>query len=206
MFYSLSPKLDLGAGLNFIHSSNGGFKQPNKGFNLYTPFAELRYRFNNRPDYKNLPKAGRVARSDDLYFMMGFGDPQKNYFAIGGLSAIYFNQLSNVSKIGLGTDLNYWDGLNNNSDETTETRNIDNLTIGLILQPEVIVNRLTLLGGIGIYARHLDYGNFIKAYQRLGVRCEIYKNCSIGVNVRGVDFIRAEFFEFNLGYSIRWMK
>jgi hypothetical protein len=85
-------------------------------------------------------------------------------------------------------------------------RGIDNLTVGLILQPEVIIDRMTLVGGIGIYALHLKYGNFNQMYQRLGVRFDIYKNLSLGVNIRAINFMLAEFLEFNVGYRIRWVK
>ncbi|MEA1875063.1 MAG: acyloxyacyl hydrolase [Bacteroidota bacterium] len=213
LFYNLSPNFDLGAGVGFIHFSNGGFERPNRGFNIYSPFAELRYRINKRPNYKSIAKADRLERSNDLYFMMGYGDHQlveheldTNYFAIGGLSAIYFHQFSNAFRLGAGTDFNYWWGLNANPDGTIGARTWENLTIGLLLQPEMIIDKLTIVGGIGIYARHLHYGEFNQTYQRLGIRYDVYENISVGVNVRAVNFMLAEFLEFNLGYRIRWMK
>ncbi|MBK7175570.1 MAG: hypothetical protein IPH84_20665 [Bacteroidales bacterium] len=66
----------------------------------------------------------------------------------------------------------------------------------------MIVGKLTLLGGVGIYARHLNYGNFKQTYQRLGARFEIYNQWSLGVNVRAINFMLAEFLEFNLGYRL----
>ncbi|MEZ4906745.1 MAG: hypothetical protein R2771_03665 [Saprospiraceae bacterium] len=149
-----------------------------------------------------------------IYFsMLGYGDHQlveheldTNYFAIAGISALYFNQISNAFRIGVGTDLNYWMGLTANPDGTIGTRNFDNLTIGFIIQPEAIIGKLSLVGGFGIYARHLNYGNFKQSYQRLGIKYEVYKNLSLGVNVRAINFMLAEFMEFNLGYRFRWMK
>ncbi|NTW24542.1 MAG: acyloxyacyl hydrolase, partial [Lentimicrobium sp.] len=49
-FYQISKNLDLGAGLSFIHFSNGGFERPNRGFNIYSPSVELKYHLNGRPD------------------------------------------------------------------------------------------------------------------------------------------------------------
>jgi hypothetical protein len=40
----------------------------------------------------------------------------------------------------------------------------------------------------------------------LGVRYDIYRNISLGVNVRAVNFMLAEFLEFNVGYRIKWEK
>lgn len=212
-YYPLSRHLDLGAGMAFIHYSNGGMERPNRGFNVYTPSLELKYHFGGRPHTRKIKDPGRIKRSNDLYFMLGYGNHQlveheldSNYFAIAGLSAIYFQQLSNAFRLGAGTDINYWFGLNAHQDGTIGPRTFDNFTVGFILQPELVIKKLSLVGGIGVYATHLHYKSFSQMYQRLGVRYDIYKNFSIGVNVRAVNFMLAEFMEFNLGYKIRWEK
>lgn len=212
-FYPITRNLDLGAGLNFIHFSNGGFERPNRGFNIYAPSVELKYHLTKRPAVRKIGAAGRIQRSNDFYFMLGYGDHQlveheldTNYYAVGGISLIYFNQLSNAFRMGLGSDINYWWGLNAKADGTIGPRTAENFTIGLILQPELIIDKLTLVGGIGIYAHHLHYGSFNQTYQRLGVRYDFYKNTSIGINVRAVNFMLAEFLEFNLGYKISRIK
>jgi hypothetical protein len=142
--------------------------------------------------------------------MLGYGDHQlveheldTNYFAIAGISIIYFRQFSNAFRLGLGSDFNYWMGLTAKPDGTIGPRTMDNLTAGMILQPEMIIDRLTLTGGIGIYTRHLHYGNFRQTYQRLGARFNFYENLSFGINVRAVHFMLAEFLEFNIGYQFR---
>jgi len=212
-FYPLTKKLDLGAGISFVHFSNGGFERPNRGFNIYTPSVELKYHLFQKPDSRSINNPSRLTRSNDLYFMLGYGDHQlneheldTNYFAVAGLSAIYFTQMSNAFRLGFGTDFNYWVGLNAHPDGTIAPRTLDNFTIGMIAQPEFIIDKLTLVGGIGIYAVHLNYGNFKQTYQRLGVRYEFYKNISIGINVRSINFMLAELLEFNLGYRIKWIK
>ena len=212
-YYAISKHLDLGAAVSFIHFSNGGMERPNRGFNLYAPSLELKYHFRSKPDYKLLPKAERLTRSNDLYFMLGYGNHQlveheldTNYFAIGGISILYSNQLSNAFRLAYGVDVNYWWGLNARPDGTIGPRTLDNFTLGWIVQPEIIIDRLSLVGGIGIYMTHLNYGNFQQTYQRLGVRYEIYKSFSLGFNVRAINFMLAEFLEFNMGYKIKWLK
>ena len=212
-FFHLTNKLDAGAGISFVHFSNGGFERPNNGFNIYSPSVELKYHLSGRPDAKLSTKPGRLSRSNDLYLMMGYGDYQlsnheldTNYFAVGGISAIYFTQFTNAFRLGYGTDLNYWWGLNALADGTPGPYAMENITLGLLVQPEFIIDKLSLVGGIGIYAVHRNYGNFNQTYQRLGVRYEVYKNLSLGVNIRAINFMLAEFLEFNVGYRIRWMK
>jgi hypothetical protein len=212
-FYPITENLDLGAGISFVHFSNGGFERPNNGFNLYSPSVELKYHFPTRSDIRSVKSPDRLSRSNDLYLMMGYGDYQiyeheldTNYFAVGGISAIYFTQLSNAFRLGYGTDLNYWWGLNARPDGTPGPYSFENLTLGFILQPEFIIDKLSLVSGLGIYAAHRNFGSFRQTYQRLGVRYEISKNLSLGVNVRAINFTMAEFLEFNVGYRIRWMK
>jgi len=212
-YYKISKNLDIGAGLAFIHYSNGGMERPNRGFNVYTPSVELKYHFGGRPNTIEIAKPDRIDRFNDLFLMLGYGNHQlveheldSNYFAIAGLSAIYFQQFSNAFKLGAGTDINYWFGLNAHQNGTIGPRTLDNFTIGLVLQPELVIKKLSLVGGIGVYATHLHYKSFSQLYQRLGVRYDIYKDFSMGVNVRAINFMLAEFMEFNLGYKIRWEK
>jgi hypothetical protein len=211
VLYNIDSHFDIGAGLSFIHFSNGGFERPNRGFNIYSPSLEFRYRFAERPDYKNVARAEKLKKTNDLLIMLGYGDYQlveheldTNYFAFGGISFIYFNQLSNAFRLGGGTDLNYWWGLNANADGTYAGYSFENITIGLILQPELVINKLTLVGGIGIYAHHRNYGNFNMLYQRLGVRFDVYRNSSIGINIRAINFMLAEVLEFNYAYRFCW--
>ncbi len=213
VFYPLTKHLDLGAGISFKHFSNGGFERPNRGFNIYSPSVELKYHINSRPDVRSIPKPEKTARSNDLLLMLGYGDHQlveheldSNYFAIGGLSAVCLTQISNAVRLGYGADFNYWWGLNAGENGSPNSPTFENLTLGLILQPEIMIGKLTLVTGIGIYALHRNHGNFKKPYQRLGVRYDFYKNWSAGVNVRAINFMLAEFMEFNLSYRISWAK
>lgn len=210
-FYPIAKHFDLGVGLSFKHFSNGGFERPNRGFNIYSPSVELKYHINSRPDVRNVPKPGKQKRSNELLLMLAHGDHQlveheldSNYFNIGGLSAIYLDQISNAVRLGYGVDFNYWWGLNAGLDGSPNPPTWENLTLGLIFQPEIMIGKLTIVSGIGIYAFHRNHGSFKKPYQRLGVRYDVYRNWALGVNVRAINFMLAEFMEFNLSYRINW--
>ncbi len=213
LIYNIDRHFDLGAGCSFIHFSNGGFERPNRGFNIYSPNLELKYRFAARPDYRVVPKANKLKKSHNLLIMLGYGDYQlvkheldTNYFAFAGISLIYLNQLTNAFRLGGGTDLNYWWGLNANPDGTYAGYSFDNITVGLIIQPEFMISKLTLVGGVGVYAHHKDYGSFKQLYQRLGVRFDVYKNYSVGINIRAINFMLAEVLEFNFSHRFQWEK
>ena len=212
-FYPLTKKLDMGIGLNFVHFSNGAMERPNRGFNIYTPSVEFKYHLSGRPNTRSIGPSENRAKTHDLFLMLGYGNQQlaqndfdSNYYAVAGLSAIYFNQLTKTFRLGFGTDINYWWGLSALPNGGSRGQDLKNLTAGFIIQPEVIIDRLTFVGVVGIYAGHLRFGSFNQLYQRLGVRYDFYKNWSIGVNIRAIEFYRAEFMEFNLGYRFRWRK
>jgi hypothetical protein len=211
--FHLNQYFDLSGGISFTHFSNGGFERPNRGVNLFSPHVEVKYFVNGRPDLSSIQKPEKLNRTNELYFMLGYGDHQMveheldtNYFAVGGVGVFYTMQHSNAFRSGPGVDFNFWWALTALEDGSHGKVGWDNLTIGLIYQPELIVGRLALTGGFGIYARHKGYGNFNQTYQRLGARFHLTKNISLGVNVRAVNFMLAEFLEFNTGYRMNWDK
>ncbi len=211
-YYSLSKKLDLGAGMNFVHFSNGGIERPNKGFNIYGSRVELKYHLDERIRRESIRLPGRLERSNDLLFMFSGARFQMvetelsaDYYGLGGFSLIYFTQLSNAFRLGYGADFDCWKLLHCKPIDDCERRELKK-SLGFILQPEIIFDKLTLVTGLGIYVSHPKFGSFKQIYQRLGIRYEFYKNATLGLNVRGRDFYRAEYMEFNLGYRIRWMK
>ena len=212
--YAINKYLDLGVGVSFTHFSNGGFERPNRGFNMYAPSISLKYHFAGRPDVGNIEDPPKnMGKSNDLYFMLGYADYQinehemdSNYYALAGIGVYYSFQHSNAFRSGPGIDINYAFGLTALPDGSPGPHGWDNLTVGLIYSPELIIDRLSLVGGIGIYAKHSKYGNFKQTYQRLGAKYHITENISVGINVRAINFMLAEYLEFNVGYRIRWMK
>jgi len=213
-FYPITKNLDLGLGVSFTHYSNGGFERPNRGLNLYAPSIELRYHINGRADVRNIEKVPKgLKKGHDMYIMLGYGDYQitehefdTNYYALGGLGVYYRIQHTNAFRSAFGVDFNYLFGLTALPDGTPGPQGWDNVTVGFIYMPELVIDRLTLTGGIGIYAKHHQYGDFKQTYQRLGASFRITENISAGINVRAVDFMLAEFLEFTVGYRIRWKK
>lgn len=213
--YPISNDLDLGLGLSFTHFSNGGFERPNRGLNLIAPSIEVKYFFNGRPDVRHVETVAKNhTKNNELNFMLAHGNHQivehefdTNYYSVAGLGISYSIPHGNVYRSGIGVDLNYMRSLSANEDGTPGIQGTwNNLTIGLIYTPELVIDRFSIVGGLGIYAKHYKYGNFTQLYQRAGVKYHFTKNFSLGINVRAINFMLAEFLEFNLGYKIQWTK
>ena len=213
--YPVTRNLDLGIGFSLTHLSNGGLERPNRGLNLAAPSIELKYHFAGRPEVRNIERPPKkLERSNDLYIMLGYGNHQMveheldtNYYSVAGIGVYYSLQHSNAFRSGLGVDFNYLRSLSALPDGSPGVQGTwDNLTVGLIYAPEFIIGRLSIVTGIGIYAKHHKYGNFNQLYQRGGVKYHITENISVGVNIRAINFMLAEFLEFNVGYRIRWKR
>lgn len=211
--FALNQYLDLGIGGHFIHFSNGAMERPNRGFNIFTPTVELKYYLAKRPDIKSIPFPEKAKKHNSLLIMLSYGNQQlgefefaNDYYAVAGISSILFRQFSNKFRLGIGTDANFWWGLNQFRAGSPEQPNLDNLTLGFIIQPEMTVGRLSFVGGVGVYGRHLKHAPFTQYYQRLGVRYDFYKDWSCGFYIRAIEFYRAEFLEFSLGHTIEWKK
>lgn len=210
--YPLSKHFDFGAGFGFLHFSNGSMQLPNYGLNIVGPSLELKYHLKGRPDTKNILPGSKMKRSDALFFMVGFGRYQfsetflDNHWTAVGFSTIYYRQLSNGFRLGTGVDVDYLSGIRAVPENKRGIQGLENFTVGIGLYPEMIIDRLSIVGGVGMYAFHIKFGDFKKPYQRLGVRYDFRNNMSAGINIRSVNFSQAEFLEFNIGYRIRWMK
>jgi len=213
-FYPVSKKIDLTGGVGFYHFSNGGLKRPNlKGFNIWNPTLGIKYYLDDRPNVSNVKSPDNLKHYNDLFIIVSGGPFQSakdeldpTYYFMRGLSIIYFTQISNALRLGIGSDLNDWYVLNTLPTNKGGFPIGANWSLGFILQPEIIIDRLSLIFGLGVYASHIDFGCFKQIYQRWGIRYEFYKNLSAGLNLRAFEFKTAEYMEFCLGYRFRWIQ
>ncbi len=203
----LGPYLDLTGSVGFVHFSNGRFERPNNGINILTPSVGLSYLINKRAPVNKPFEKVKLPKNHDIAIMVGHGSHQRtervddrNYFSIAGLSVNYGLQHNNYYRSRVGLDLNYFWSLTVHEDGSQAPVGFDNITAGLVYQPEFFIGRFTLFGGIGVYARHIELGNFKSLYQRLGLRYNITDYLSIAYNIRSVKFYQAEFLEAQIGY------
>lgn len=213
-FYPVTKKIDATTGVAYSHFSNGGLKRPNlKGFNIWYPTLGIKYHLSDRPNTSNIKLPDNLTKYNDLLFMASCSPFQSakdeldpTYYFMRGLSIIYFTQVSNAIRLGIGSDLNDWNVLNTLSTSKGEPQTGKKWSLGFIFQPEIVIERLSLIFGLGIYATHSEFGNLKQIYQRWGIRYELYKNLSAGLSLRAFEFKTAEYMEFCLGYRYRWIQ
>jgi hypothetical protein len=203
----MSPYVDLTTGLSFVHFSNGRMERPNNGINIITPSVGFAIYPNKQARYIRPKRALSLNRPLEWALIAGYGNHQRisdiddqKYFAVGGLMASLAKQHTNYYRSRISLDINYFWSLTEDQNEAQAKPGWSNLTLGVAYQPEFTIGDFTMVGGIGLYLRHQDYGNYEQLYQRLGLRYNFTKNISLGVNIRSVNFYEAEFLEFQFGY------
>jgi len=138
--------------------------------------------------------------------MFGYGQHQKsdiiddiNYKAFV-LGTYYYLQHTYAFRSGAGIDIGYTI-TSDNYTSVNDYGNFNNFNLGLIYQPEIVISKVFIGAGIGIYAVHDRYGNFKKTYQKLSLKYNFIDNLFLGLNVRAIEFSKAEYLELNLTYS-----
>ncbi len=122
----ISPKVDLFAGFNFTHFSNGSIKQPNFGINSYAPKVGIKYNFNDRPDYFPVQKVpykphgewvfSTFAAMKNVIFDSVKLEIREKYegafFPVFGVSALYNWRVSPYSSFGIGGTFDFNESIN----------------------------------------------------------------------------------------------
>lgn len=223
----LAKNWDLNIGLNYTHFSNGAVKLPNLGVNVFAPRVGVQYIFKERPSFKTqeVPKYLKewewLITVSPSVRQVGFiyeynDDTLAKAFNYGVLtiSSAFNRQISHKVKFGGGFDFSYNEAyaadtiMVNGSLFKAHSTFKDKFLIGIFPSFELVFNKLsmTVQPGFYIYRQEVEDLDTPTTYQRVGLRYYIGKHFIAGVNIRAYNFSKADFIEFNFGYSLRWQK
>ncbi|PLW93849.1 MAG: hypothetical protein C0591_13825 [Marinilabiliales bacterium] len=224
----LAKNWDLNLGFNYTHFSNGAVKLPNLGVNVFAPQVGVQYIVKQRPTYKvqEVPKYLKewewLITASPSIRQVGFtyeynGDTLAEAFNYGvfTISTAINRQISHKVKFGGGFDFSYNEAYAAETllDEYGSLQKVpatfkDKFLIGIYPSFELVFNKLlmTVQPGFYIYRQEVENMETPTTYQRVGLRYYIGKHFITGVNIRAYNFSKADFIEFNLGYSLRWQK
>ncbi len=226
LHYLLTEKLDLYAGATFTHFSNGHTKDPNLGLNTYGPLVSLRYNFHDeRPSlvrretgpypgnwelalsgaggFKNVTVPTETPSLEDT-------DRRKD-FATANVNATFYRQFYSKGKIATGLDVTYDGSANARIDEVNGEvvesigDSTDKMALGWFGGYEHVIHRFNLFVHVGYYVwRGRDDDELPSLYQRIGLKYHITENFFAGMNIRFIDFGKADWIEWTAGYRLRW--
>ena len=223
----LARNLDLNVGINYTHFSNGAVKLPNLGINVFAPRIGIQYIFNERPEYisQDVPKyikewewlitASPSVRQVGFEYIDNDDTLAKAFnYGVFTISTGVNRQFSHMIKFGGGIDFSYNEAyaakvtMTDGTPEKATYSFNDKFLIGIFPSFELVINNLTILiqPGYYIYRQKVENAETPTTYQRVGIRYYILKHFVAGVNIRAYNFSKADFVEFNFGYSLRWKK
>ena len=203
--YHFAPKFIVMASAGFKHFSNGSFKKPNYGINLFPVAIGLRYKFSNYShEEQDFPVTPFIKHNQ---FNVKIAAGSKNY-DIGGdnylkltLGIYYQRQISYKYRIGLGLDAFYsaGAGFRNETDEIDYSKSFSCAVVG---SWEWVLNRVVYFPiGLAYYLhRNIENDEILPYYERIGIGFRLTEHLKAGLTVKAHGS-SADMLEWTIAYT-----
>ncbi|MBS1588289.1 MAG: acyloxyacyl hydrolase [Bacteroidetes bacterium] len=212
--YHINNHWDVQIGGNFSHISNGGFRSPNLGINLYGAHVGFRY----FPTTSNPPRAARLLAplNNRLLFHIRLGfsatedkEPDGALYPVYIASAYVSKRYHNLNKIFAGIDYSYHEAiyafLRNNEVAPGHEKDLS-WKSALFVGNEFLFGRIGILLQFGWYLRRSALPNS-PYYEKLGANVYLLqqekglmKEATLGIFLKAHN-AQAEFAEIGLGFA-----
>lgn len=202
--YAVSNKFQLALTGNYLHISNGGIKDPNKGINW--PTANLKFVYNTQPN--NLPKFTKKAihfkmknRLDLTTFVSSktVAIGEKERFFVYGANLNFSRQISSLNALVVGNELIIDNSLKEKL--LRDSLNKSNIRYGLTFGHEFLLGNFIFSQQLGYYLFN-DTKYFNSIYHRWGLTYQFKNNIGLGVNLLAHAQV-ANFIDFRMVYSFK---
>ena len=196
----------LVAGMGLNHFSNGKIQSPNKGLNLISGSAGLRYTLHKPERKKRNPNLSDLPGKNHFSLIWSHGVKDYNRFHpevyyISSMNLSYERQYARVAKYGIGLDAFYNPSLKRHLKEPTGS----SLThpalyrVGVHLSHDLIVGDFSLSMQLGHYIYNKIF-YITDLYNRIGLKYYTNEHFIINVSLKSHN-ANAEFIEFGMGYQ-----
>ncbi len=205
--------IQLKAGINFYHISNGAITKPNLGINIPSASLGLAYAFGKQKplvtDTATFDRAKEGLKNKKwtgyMQLLGGVKEPfpihSKKYPAFS-LGYILNKNLGKKSFFSIGGEVFYNFALEKDLENKgiAAQNSLDILQIGIPVYYGLRVGPLKMMycWGTYIYSKHHLDGNF---YHRLGISYQVNDTWTLHHNLK-THFARADYFEFGASYQI----
>lgn len=212
--WGVTDKINIVGGASFVHLSNGGFKLPNLGINVYGAYAGIRYFPQGRPTNKYEPEGvpkvfkqnfGVMARAAVSYKESGpIGGPRLPSYLI---DASMYKKYRAYRRVNIGVayqyhHYKYFFYKGNYSSHQTAKKEAHQLAV--YLNHEFIIGNLGIITQLGYYV-HNPVSATMPLYQKIGGQYYLYQNDRTFLKSAYVNLIlkthtsNAELFEMGVG-------
>jgi Lipid A 3-O-deacylase (PagL) len=214
--YIATPRITVFTGVDFIHRSNGGVAQPNRGINVIGPKVAVQYGLASMP--AKPPAIDRppfhpawelvVGGSGATKEIIERADPltRANFWALSTTAAVQ-RHFYRFGKVAAGTDVMYDGSMGARSDGANRTWRADagqRWSLGLYGGYEHVVGRFSVLVQAGeVVARGFAAPEAPRMYQRFAWRYHFSDQFWSSLAVRALNAHTADALEFGAGYRMR---
>lgn len=210
---NIIANLGVTAGLTFVHQSNGNFKSPNSGLNIWAVGAGLNYSLDaKKPPIQFIPTKDTLKVTEPIKLNLAvrgginespiIGSGIKPFFVF---SAYIDKRISRKSAFQLGSELyvtpslkDYYEIIQNLPNSDLEE--IDSFSrISVLIGYELFINKISIEAQIGYYLKYpFEYDG--RVYETLGLKRYFNNKWFAGIRIKA-HVANAESVE--LGFGIR---
>lgn len=206
--HQFKKRIGFNISANYLHISNGGIKDPNKGINWMTTSVGIKYQLNNQ-NFKKQNYRSEVKRKRINLFEFGLyssskivSKGEKKRYFVPGVFVGYHKQLNNLHRIGAVADFHLDYSLAEKQTRINEPLQFH--FASMALDHTFLMGRFTFWQQAGCYLHKPDE-RFIRWYHRWGLNYQITKKIAIGGSVKAHLHV-AHFADLRLIYAISTKK
>jgi hypothetical protein len=204
--YKITPKADFLAAANYLHVSNGGLNNPNKGINWPTASMGFSYRMNDaefkKQKYHPAKRFSNYHRIEaGVYSSLKTIEENKGrVYPIPGFYVSYHRRINNLHSIGIIADIHQDHSLAARQKQINETPyfNFPSFAIG----HEYLLGRFSFWQQVGYYVIVPDE-RFNRWYHRWGLNYSLTNRFSVGTSIKAHAQV-AHFADLRLGYRFSY--
>lgn len=201
--YQVSKRVGICAGANYLHISNGGIKDPNKGINWLCTNVGINYKLNNtefkKQKYTAIKSNDKINRIEIGIYSSSkiVAKGEKDRYFVPGMFAAYHRQLNNLHSIGLASDFHLDYSLAEKQKRLKEALHFHFASIAI--DHSFLMGKFTFWQQAGYYIFKPDE-RFNNWYHRWGLNYKLTKNISVGGSVKAHLHV-AHFADLRITYN-----
>lgn len=200
--FKISQNIELLLYTGGYHYSNGNTTRPNKGLNMFGAETGLRYTLQESVATRNTgPIQPKGPVSSILLFGAWGWKKEATYspsYRVGSLSAGYYRNINSKSRLSVGLDLFYDEGVLYYTQKANQLNNV--VAAGVFGGHEMTFDQFSIVTQVGIYLLNPN-PNDLFYYERLGLRYVISKRIIPSLSLKAHKF-KADFVEWGVGFIL----
>ncbi|TVQ16656.1 MAG: acyloxyacyl hydrolase [Bacteroidetes bacterium] len=206
--WRLSPHNHFTTGISFTHFSNGAYKKPNKGINIFDFNLGIRHYPGEQKPRHETPQFGPGINPLPVYnlnVMYAMGKMQKtiepSQYNARSLSMNLSRQSDFTNRRGLGIDVFYDEYIKAEAKETRQAEAFKEYIHGAVhLSHDIVFRNLSAIFNLGYYVFYY-VEPYKPIFQRIGLRYEFSSGLMAGLSLK-THYAKADMVEWGLGYRI----